>query len=221
MVDMIVAIDDELFNYTLFDWFIDHNLGPKLLTLRSRFLEVYLVRFTRQIPTRDAADLLWRLYEKNGKFALAAETLEWLADGYDPEAGVPEGAAAPIGADQPVLAAGGGAGADEMQVDPRRQRAISLEERAQYLTRALECLHNSGAARSVGGAFEAKLLAATQRIRDKLEMARVQCSLRDALLALRDRTDPTNAEQVERLDGPLRDIKRKFYDNEAVFVSKV
>ena len=220
MIDMIVDIDDELFNYTLFDWFTDHNLGPKLLTLRSRFIEAYLVRFTRQIATRDAADLLWRLYEKNGKFAQAAETLEWLADGYDPEAGVPEGAA-PIGADQPMFAAGGGAGADEMQVDPRRPRAISLEERAQYLTRALECLHNSGTARSVGGAFEAKLLAATQRIRDKLEMAHVQCSLRDALQALRDRTDPTNAEQVELLDGALRDIKRKFYENEAVFLSEV
>lgn len=64
VIEMIVSIDDELFNYSLFDWFIDHSLGAKLLTLGSRFIETYLVRVTRENPTRYIADLLWHLYEK-------------------------------------------------------------------------------------------------------------------------------------------------------------
>lgn len=115
---------------------------------------------------------------------------------------------------------GGGAGSglavDERQLDPRLPRAIALEERAQYLTRALECLHNAGTGRAVGSVSQAKLFASTQRIRDKLEMANVQCSLRDALQALMDRVDPTNEVQVERLDNAIIRIKQKLFDNNAV-----
>lgn len=227
MIDLIVSLDDELFNYSLFDWFNVHRLGAQLLTVRSRFVESYLVRLTRQVPTRYATDLLWRLHEKNGKYVQAAETLEWLADGYesDAEAGVPVPAAvAPPsgrGSNQSLFGASGFAGpsdvgADEMQADSRPTGAITLEERLEYLMRALHCLHNVGKDRATGSASETMLLTATQRVRDKFEMALVQCSLRDALQALRDRTNPTYLEEIARLDDAIRLIERKLFENQTV-----
>ena len=61
--------NDELFHYSLYQWYVDRGLGQELLKLSSIFLENFLKN------SQQDYDLLWRYYLLNEKYGAAASIL--------------------------------------------------------------------------------------------------------------------------------------------------
>lgn len=62
--------DDEVFQYVLYDWYLDNGWSDRLLAVRSSYVISYLQRKAKQ--SVDHADLLWRYFAQRERFHDAA-----------------------------------------------------------------------------------------------------------------------------------------------------
>lgn len=74
--------EDEVFQYTLYDWYLEMGWSQRLLDLTSRFIVPYLQRMSEQEPS--AADLLWRYHAHHKEYFGAAQVQLQLAKSYFP-----------------------------------------------------------------------------------------------------------------------------------------
>ncbi|KTW30323.1 hypothetical protein T552_00796 [Pneumocystis carinii B80] len=64
---------DELFHYSLYDWYVEHGMLERILNIETPYVRVYLER--KSVSNLDLADLLWQYYSKYGSFYEAARIL--------------------------------------------------------------------------------------------------------------------------------------------------
>jgi nuclear pore complex protein Nup155 len=58
-------LQDELFHIAVFDWMMQSELSDRLLSVKSGFLENYLLQTVKSTPDNIlAADMLWKYYEQ-------------------------------------------------------------------------------------------------------------------------------------------------------------
>jgi len=58
-------LQDELFHIAVFDWMMQSKLSDRLLSVKSGFLENYLLQTVKSTPDNIlAADMLWKYYEQ-------------------------------------------------------------------------------------------------------------------------------------------------------------
>lgn len=62
--------DDEVFQYVLYDWYLENGLTDRLLSVRSSYVVSYLQRKAKQ--SVDHADLLWRYFAQRERYHDAA-----------------------------------------------------------------------------------------------------------------------------------------------------
>ena len=61
-------LQDELFHIAVFDWMMQSELSDRLLSVKSGFLENYLLQTVKSTPDNIlAADMLWKYYEQVNK----------------------------------------------------------------------------------------------------------------------------------------------------------
>jgi len=83
---LMVASEDEILHATLYQWLIDHRHTDRLLSIKSPYLESYLKRGIAQNPERlHLFDIIWKYYEKNGQYLLAAKILDKLSGRHSTE----------------------------------------------------------------------------------------------------------------------------------------
>ena len=76
ILDRALASEDHLFHCCLYEWYIEQGLTESLLELRSPFLEQYL---QQEKGNFNKAELLWKFYVRNGRFAESAQILSEIA----------------------------------------------------------------------------------------------------------------------------------------------
>jgi len=82
----MVNSDDEILHATLYQWLIDNRYTDRLLNIKSPFLESYLKRGISQHPDQlHLFDIIWKYYEKNGEYLLAAKILDKLSGRHSTE----------------------------------------------------------------------------------------------------------------------------------------
>ena len=75
-----IKSSDELFHTKLYEWLCEKNLSTKLLEVRSPFVENFLRKKAESdCYSTSHLDLMWRFYERRGKFLNAARILDQLA----------------------------------------------------------------------------------------------------------------------------------------------
>ncbi|CAG5114252.1 Oidioi.mRNA.OKI2018_I69.chr2.g8314.t1.cds [Oikopleura dioica] len=80
MLIQIINSEDELFHIAVFDWMMQSELADRLLSVKSGFLESYLLQTVKASPDNIlAADMLWKYYEQIQQHGAAARTLMDLA----------------------------------------------------------------------------------------------------------------------------------------------
>lgn len=87
LIGLVVQSRDELAHVSLFEWMIQNGMERKLVTLRSPFVETFLVREIREAAphskmSRLYLDLLWRHYDYKKDYVNAAKVLTALAEKY-------------------------------------------------------------------------------------------------------------------------------------------
>ncbi len=76
-----LASEDQLYHVALYQWLVEQGQFERLLSVRSPFLEDFLVRGTKKHPESIVMfDLLWKFYEKTKSYPAAAKILSKLAD---------------------------------------------------------------------------------------------------------------------------------------------
>jgi len=82
----MVNSDDEILHANLYQWLIDNRFTDRLLSIQSPFLENYLKRGIAQHPEQlPLFDIIWKYYEKNGQYFLAAKILDKLSSRHSNE----------------------------------------------------------------------------------------------------------------------------------------
>ncbi|KAJ3416105.1 hypothetical protein HDV05_003074 [Chytridiales sp. JEL 0842] len=76
LITQALGVDDELFHYFVFDWYLESLWTDKLLELNSKYLEGYL---GGEPVTLEKIDLLWRYYICKEQFVNAARVLYAIA----------------------------------------------------------------------------------------------------------------------------------------------
>ncbi|KAL3428477.1 non-repetitive/WGA-negative nucleoporin [Phlyctema vagabunda] len=69
--------EDEIFQFDLYDWYLNQGWTDRLLGVDSRFVEIYLER--KAVDELDKADLLWRFYANQEDYYKAADVQHNLA----------------------------------------------------------------------------------------------------------------------------------------------
>jgi len=83
---LMVNSDDEILHANLYQWLIDNRYTDRLLSIHSPFLENYLKRGIAQHPDQlPLFDIIWKYYEKNGQYFLAAKILDKLSSRHSNE----------------------------------------------------------------------------------------------------------------------------------------
>jgi nuclear pore complex protein Nup155 len=72
--------EDEVFQNSLYDWYLENDWSQRLLELTSRFIIPYLQRMSEQDPT--TADLLWKYHAHHKEFFEAAKVQLQLAKSF-------------------------------------------------------------------------------------------------------------------------------------------
>ena len=76
----MVNSEDEILHASLYQWLIDNQHTDRLLGIQSPYLENYLKRGIAQHPDQLALfDIIWKYYERNGQYFLAAKILDKLS----------------------------------------------------------------------------------------------------------------------------------------------
>ncbi len=79
------ASQDVLFHESMYEWLIERKMTDQLLTMRTPFLEQYLVKRPSGAKGHDAGflrtlrNLLWQFYVRHGEYFAAAQVLDALA----------------------------------------------------------------------------------------------------------------------------------------------
>jgi len=76
--EKILASQDILFHYHIYQWLIEQGSIDQLLEFNTPFLEEFLLK--NPTPDLEKANLLWRYYVRNKQLLKAANTLEQLAE---------------------------------------------------------------------------------------------------------------------------------------------
>ena len=77
----MVNSEDEMLHASLYQWLIDNRYTDRLLSVKSPFLENFLKRGIAQHPEQLALfDIMWKYYEKNSQYFLAAKVLDKLSE---------------------------------------------------------------------------------------------------------------------------------------------
>lgn len=84
----IIASDDKVAHFALYEWFYEHNKLDKLLDIRSPYVESYLKNKTFSGDSNLMMDLLWMYYERSGNYRAAAHILNQLAERHSSEIGL-------------------------------------------------------------------------------------------------------------------------------------
>merc|ERR1719193_196125 len=83
---MMVNSEDEILHASLYQWLIDNQHTDRLLGIQSPYLENYLKRGIAQHPDQLALfDIIWKYYERNGQYFLAAKILDKLSSRHSTE----------------------------------------------------------------------------------------------------------------------------------------
>eukprot|EP01128_Nolandella_sp_AFSM9_P004505 TRINITY_DN2033_c0_g1_i1.p1 TRINITY_DN2033_c0_g1~~TRINITY_DN2033_c0_g1_i1.p1 ORF type:complete len:1386 (-),score=323.26 TRINITY_DN2033_c0_g1_i1:46-3639(-) len=81
VLDACKKSTDELFHYTLYQWWLDQGLDSELLGIETEFVEKFLKTLCK--PEEKAFGLLWRYYNKKEDFSSATVVLTNLAERKD------------------------------------------------------------------------------------------------------------------------------------------
>lgn len=79
------AWQDALFHECMYEWLIERKMTDQLLSMRTPYLEQFLVKRPTGVKAHDAAflrtlrNLLWQLYVRHGEYFAAAQVLDALA----------------------------------------------------------------------------------------------------------------------------------------------
>jgi len=112
---LLVRSDDEMVHVALYQWLIDNRFTDRLLSIQSPYLENYLKRSIAQYPEQlQLFDIIWKYYEKNSKYLLAAKILDKLSDRHSTELKLSSRVEYLSRAIMCVKSAEGGAGAGEL-----------------------------------------------------------------------------------------------------------